>query len=582
MILLDSRRITGPHWLLDGPGAAVEVRLEPALPMGARGPGGSANQQADTIADWEARARRTCDALGWPFQSGARTWTDAEGRPCASLALRAPPDLLETACLVAEAACVAPGDPRGPRFADVAALRAREAHPLLRRLLAAAEAAGLPCFHDDDGLTVGLGPHARTWGLDALPSAIFGEGLGSWGGGPAPRNAPGLLGEPPSGSGSLRVPIVLVTGTNGKTTTTRLLARIARAAGFVAGHTSSDAIVVDGQVVDTGDWSGPGAARRLLRDARVGFAVLETARGGLLRRGLAIGGAEIAVVTNVSNDHFGEYGIDDLDAMADAKLSIAAGVRPGGTLVVNAGCAPLMAGVARLRARRPDLVVRAFTPPADPAAPGAMLTLDGEPLLPIADIPLTLAGLAGHNVENALAAATAARAVGIAREAIAEALRSFAPSPSDSPGRTNLLRRCAAANGADVLLDFAHNPDGLARLAPVITRWPAARRLLVFGTSGDRTDAIIDDLGRVAAELGCDRYVVKELPGHLRGRAPGEVPDRLHATLVARGVAEAAVARAGDDLEATEQALAWARAGDLVVLLVHEETDAVVARLAGA
>jgi UDP-N-acetylmuramyl tripeptide synthase len=313
----------------------------------------------------------------------------------------------------------------------------------------------------------------------------------------------------------------------------------------------------------------------------VDFAVLETARGGLLRRGLAVGGAEVAVVTNISDDHFGEYGIDDLDTMADAKLSIAAGVRPGGTLVVNAGCAPLMRGVERLRAQRPDLVVVTFAAPDDPAAPGAALLLDGTPLLAVSEIPLTLGGLAAHNVENALAAACAAHAVGLPRTAIAEALRVFSPVPADSPGRTNLLRACAAANGADVLLDFAHNPDGLARLAPAVTRWPARRRLLVFGTSGDRTDAIIDALGAVAAELRCDRYVVKELPGHLRGRAPGQVPDRLHAALRARGIPESAIVRAADDLDATEQALAWAREGDLVVLLVHEDTERVLTRLGG-
>ena len=540
---VDSRRITGPHLLGAWPGAAVEVALDPGeTPEAAR-------------EAWVARAGALVEALGWaalgcPFAWGARAWDPRpagaiapgqEPGPGWSLAVAAPPDLLETACLVAEQAA--------DGVADLEALReeqAREANPSLRTLLAHARVRGWPAFWDDEGVTLGEGVRARTWALDAVPGA---SELGD---------------ATPAG-----IPVVLVTGTNGKTTTSRLLARMARAGGHVDALTSSDAIAVAGSVVRTGDWSGPGAARTALRDTRVTLAVLETARGGLLRRGVAVEGADVAVVTNVGADHLGEYGIDTLAGMADAKLSVALGLRAGGGLVVNAGCAPLMEGVERLRARRPDLRIVSF---GDDGGAGVEI---GGSWLPWSEVPLTLGGLARHNVENALGAVVAARALGISERAIAATLRTFAPSVEDSSGRTNLI----AWRGRTVLVDFAHNPDGLLRLAPVVRGLPAARRCLVLGTAGDRTDAIIDACAEVAASYGCERYVVKELAGYLRGRAPGEVPARFVAGLRAHGVPAASIATAGDDVEAAREALAWSEPGDLVVLLVHERLDEVLGML---
>jgi UDP-N-acetylmuramyl tripeptide synthase len=277
----------------------------------------------------------------------------------------------------------------------------------------------------------------------------------------------------------------------------------------------------------------------------------------------------VAVVTNVGADHLGEYGIDTLAGMADAKLSVALGLRQGGTLVVNFGNGPLREGVERLRQRRADLRVVGFE---DRGEPGVDI---GGSFLPWGDVPLTLGGLARHNVENALAAIAAARALGISERAIAATLRAFAPSVEDSSGRLNLL----TWRGRTVLVDFAHNPDGLTRLAPVVRGLPAQRRAVVLGTAGDRTDAILDDCAAVAAGYGCDRYVVKELAGYLRGRAPGEVPARLAEGLRKGGVPDARISFAPDDVTAAREALAWSRPGDLLVLLVHERLDEVLALL---
>jgi UDP-N-acetylmuramyl tripeptide synthase len=538
---IDSRRITGPHLLVPGPGAAVEVAL-------------SDDETTDgAVAVVRSRLETVHRALGWgpvgeALRLGVRPWdprpADAPLAPGqvagagVSLACRAPPDQLETACLALEMAVDGAVD-----LDALAASASAEANPALRRCVASADARGWAWMVDEDGFTLGTGRFARTWALDALPDTLA-----------APEG---------------RVPIALVTGTNGKTTTSRLIARMVRAAGLVDGLTSSDAIAVGGTVVDRGDWSGPGAARRVLRDPSVAVAVLETARGGLLRRGMALADADVAVVTNISDDHFGEYGVSTLDGMAEAKLSIAAGLRIGATLAVNARSAPLRAALPALRAQRPDLRVVSFE---DDDGDGIVL---GGTRVSWDEIPVTFGGRARHNVENVLAALTVARVLGVPDAAIAEALRSFRPDLADSAGRMNLIER----DGVRILVDFAHNPDGIRRLAPVVAGLGAGRRLLVIGQAGDRTDALLAAFAEAAAELRCARYVVKEMESYARGRAPGEVPERLEAGLRAAGVSPEAIVRADDDVDAARQALAWAQPGDVLVLLIHADLDGVRALL---
>jgi cyanophycin synthetase len=520
---LESRRITGRHLLLDAPGAAIEVALD------------EGEMWETAFRLWKERVGTMAARIGWPApRCSARPW-DA-GTHGASFALTAPPDQLETACLVAEQAMNEATD-----LDSIAAEQAREASPRLRGLLDDAASRGLPHFVDDEGFTLGYGKAQRTWPLHDLPASL--------------PDVP-----------SQRVLTAFVTGTNGKTTTSRLLARMAREAGFTDGLTSSDAIAVLGRAVVTGDWSGPGAARTLLRHPDVDFAVLETARGGLLRRGLAIGDADLAVVTNVSADHFGEYGIDTLEGMAEAKLSVTAGLRLHGTLVVNARCAPLMQQVDAWMRRRPDLRVQTF---ADDGSDHLML---GGRSIPWAEIPITVGGLARYNVENALAALTAARALGVPDAAVERALREFTPSVADSAGRTNLF----SFRGTTVLIDFAHNPDGIQRLGKLIAGLPASRRWMSLGQAGDRSDALIEQTAFVAAQFSCDRYVVKDLAAYRRGRPPGEVADRLEAGLLRGGVPADRIDRAASDTEAAALALAWVQPGDLVVLLVHEKLDDVL------
>lgn len=528
------RRITGRHPLLPGPGAAAELWGEDV---------------SDALPGLSARLAEAQAAVGGAGAITLRAWAGG-----ASVAFEAPADTLDQAVLALEWALSVEG---APSLDAVAAEAEAARSPALRALLAAAEALDLPAFFDDEGLTLGLGARGRTWALTELPSpdALPGLGLG-------------------------RIPFVFVTGTNGKTTSARALARIAAEAGHVAGNTSSDGVVVRGEWLERGDWTGPGAARALLRHPDVTFAVLETARGGLMRRGLALNGADGALLTNVSDDHLGDWGLLTLADMAWAKSTVVEGVRPGGAVVVNAGCPLCQAAVA---ARLPAGVrPLRFSASADPSAAAwvqdGQLWLGDAPLAPVAELPITLGGLASHNVENALGAAALAAAVGLPRAAIAAGLRGLRPTVQESRGRLNMF----SVGGAWAIVDFCHNPDGMRRLAAVARAWPAKRRLVLLGQSGDRSQAQLDALVRETLGALPDRVIVKELPRHLLGRAPGEMTEVFSALLRARGLPETGLGQATNEPEAVAQALAWAQPGDLLLLLIHEELDATLAALTAA
>src|SRR5580693_5019209 len=251
----------------------------------------------------------------------------------ASLALAAPCDQLFVATEVNEWALCAALVARDPHhwrklkpaldepaaFARFERLAAREARPPLMALLDAANARRLPHALDDTLLTLGAGAGGRDFELAALPEVA----AVAW--------------------GELRdIPTAVVTGSNGKTTTVRLLSACTRAHGWRAAYCCTDGVFLDQQLEEAGDYSGPAGARRVLRERRAQAAIVETARGGILRRGLAVSEAQVALVTNVSPDHFGEYGIDDLAALADVKLSVASVVTPDGLLVLNADDAQLV------------------------------------------------------------------------------------------------------------------------------------------------------------------------------------------------------------------------------------------------
>jgi cyanophycin synthetase len=382
------------------------------------------------------------------------------------------------------------------------------------------------------------------------------------------------------------VPAALVTGTNGKTTTVRLLGAIAKAAGLVAGVTSTDHVTVGDEVVASGDYSGPNGARTVLRDRRVEIAILEVARGGILRRGLALPRAQAALVTNVANDHLGEFGIFDLPSLADVKLAVAKAVGPEGRVVLNAGD-PLL----RERGVRLSQPVTWFTlDPGDSLVAAhrerggdACLLEDGalvfargatrREIATAAEIPIAFGGAARHNLENALGAIGVAMALGLSPVAIRGGLLQFQSNPASNPGRSNLWD----LGGVTALVDFAHNPHGLAALSRMASGLPARRRALVIGQAGDRDDDAIREFARAAWAMRPDRVFIKEMDIYRRGREPGVIPEMIEAELRRCGAPAEALARYDSELEAVRAALDWAREGDLLLLTTHAQRDEVIA-----
>ncbi len=376
------------------------------------------------------------------------------------------------------------------------------------------------------------------------------------------------------------IPVISVTGTNGKTTTTRLIAHMGRCAGLVVGWSNTDGIWIDGECVEEGDWSGYGGAGRVLADRRVQLAVLESARGGLLLRGAGAAYNDVSVVTNVSADHLGLLGIQTIDELAEVKAIVPRMTRASGWCVLNADDPRTLAMRAVARAR-PFV----FSP--DPDSPGiraalseggqAMTVTDGcicavsgswqvDELIPVLDVPMTLSGLSSYNLSNALAGAAAGLAVGLHRDAVVTGLRTFAPDPTLNPGRLNLYE----VDGVAVVLDLAHNEDSLLALLEVADglRLPGAQLVTVVGTAGDRSDDMLRTLGEIAARRS-DHVVIAHKEKYLRGRSRDEMSGLLLEGLRLGGIAGAPVYP--DELSGLQAGVQGAGSGDVVAFMCHAD-----------
>lgn len=554
----DCRRLTGPGLLWPHAGAALEASFAGFAP-------------ARVAALWHHHARRVLDGIGWPDQHSTHR-AFAGG---ITVAISAPQDLLYSATFVVQTAWhfVAADllwQPRGDLAAMLADLRgvmAREENPAMLALLSAATARGLEVLVDEDTFTIGHGRAAQSWDMAALPSP---ESI-NW-------------------AASHNLPIGLITGTNGKTTTTRLAMAMARAAGLVAGLTSTDMVRVGDDIIEKGDFSGPGGARLLLRDPRLEMGFLELARGGILRRGLPVRQALAAVVTNVASDHLGEYGINTVAELAEAKFAIRHGLRAGGALILNADDPPVVAEAARLglpatwfslHADAPQIqAARAASQSCGFVENGAIwLQQDAQAqrVIAVNDVPIAMGGAAQYNISNALAACCLCHALGVDLAAMARALAAFHSDPADNPGRLNEF----AHNGARLFVDFAHNPHSIAAVTGALAAVPAKRRFVMMAHAGDRSDDDIRGLARGAMALGPDVVMITELPGYLRGRAPGEIPAILRAECLAQGIAAENILAEASPATGVAAIMARVAPGDLALLLVHSERDKVFAMLGG-
>jgi len=534
--LEDARRLTGPNLHGRRPLVVVEVVLEPDDTL------------SSVRAVIHAELTRLRDALSLaPVElkvvRATPTW--------AAMAFEAPLDemLVDAEALewatqsAVEVLAGRPALPLEPKTHELAELWSRERAPQLEALAQEAARRDVPFLWDDEQVTLGHGRRAVHFDRHALTDqpAVPWDSLG-------------------------RVPIALITGTNGKTTSTRLLARMVEASGRVVGSSCSDSVTIAGKTVREGDWTGPAAARLVLRSPEVEVAVLETARGGILRRGLATDLADVALITNVSDDHLGSSGIDDLDGMLEVKAVIARAVRPEGTVVLNARDPRLVALGRELACH----VTFFHDGPGDSAvsAHDGQLFIGATPLLPLADIPITFDGTARYNVENALGATAAALALGVPPDAIARALRSF--DAAANPGRGETWTHA----GVTLFADFAHNPEGVSNALHVATslRSPTGRLFVITGSAGDRSDAELEAIiDRIHATAPAKVYV-RELQDYLRGREPGVVPAIFLRAFEARGVP---ITLARSEVDALEQVTKETRPGDVIALLVHVDRDEV-------
>ena len=377
-----------------------------------------------------------------------------------------------------------------------------------------------------------------------------------------------------------RIPIVAVTGTNGKTTTVRLISHLLAQQGWCVGMTNTDGVYVDGHCIDTGDCSGPKSAKNVLHHPDVDAAVLETARGGILREGLAFDKCDVAVVTNVgSGDHLGLNYITTVDELAVLKRVIVQNVAPKGTAVLNAADPVVAAMAAKTKGAVTFFALDQFHPVmATHRAQGhAVVYVDQGQIvaakgaekhyLNLSDIPVTLGGAIGFQVENVMASVAAVWALGLDWDTMRAGLASFSSENDNAQGRFNIFDY----KGATVIADYGHNPDAMAALVHAVQAMPASRRSVVISGPGDRRD---EDIRQITQILG-DAFeeVVMYEDQCQRGRSDGEVMALLREGLVGAKKATQRSEIYGEFL-AIDTALSHLQAGELCLVLVDQVPEA--------
>ena len=563
----NSRRLTGANLFSKLPGAVLDLIFE--------NDGDSSTAAGNSLSDialtWHEQARQLLEALGWAeHQTFQRNYDKG-----VSLGLNAPIDCLYSAADLNEAALLLSAKQLGldeiegielEIAADPDAVLAHlrheienEKNPALLAMAAAAEHHQVLFLFDDDFVSLGSGSSCQTWPVDKLPVL---EEL-DW-------------------KSYQAIPIALVTGTNGKSTSVRLACAIAEAAALTVGTTSTDYIKVGDSVIDRGDYSGPGGARTLLRDSRVDIAFLELARGGLLRRGLGVPEANAALITNVAADHLGDYGINTVEELREAKFIVQKALATSNPLVLNADDEGVVNYVKGF-----DQCITWFAESLDNpvlanhvAEGGEAFSIDaGEvvhikagkqySIVAIEDIPVTLKGQARHNVQNVLGVCGICSALGIDYAAMKTGLSRFKGDAKENPGRGNFYQ----AKGVNILIDFAHNEHGMRALATTAANIESKRRLILMGQAGDRSDEAIIDMVNAAMLARPDCLVASETPGYERGREAHETADVIANAAVAHGLAETNIMRSRDPAEGIKKALDWAEPGDFLLFFVLTNRD---------
>lgn len=553
----ESRRLTGPNLLWEHPGALLDVFVEDI----------DKNRVAECWQDW---VYKLLPEVNWQNEETTfRLHTNG-----ISLALSAPMDSLYTACELAEYAwqlCVAElleADGQETEQPDIDVIVEQltvaldnEVNVRLMEIIEFAEQNGVTCITDDDFLSLGMGQTVDIWQVSELPEP-----------------------EEINWRTYQDVPIALITGTNGKSTSVRLASQIAKSAGLSAGVTSTDFIKVGDHIIDEGDYSGPGGARMLVRDKRTEIAFLEVARGGILRRGLPVSKVKAALVTNVASDHLGQYGIDTVEELAEAKFVVSKALDENGMLVLNADnqlvveqSQYISVPICWFSESENNFLVQENLEKGLPAVfchRDNIVYFDGhtiEPVCVINDIPMTFGGQARHNVQNAMGVVGLCFALDFSREDIISGLMAFGSSPQDNPGRGNLYK----VNAANFIVDFAHNEHSMRAVIDMASHMPAPQKIVMFGHAGDRTNEEMQELTNAVANLNADLYITSEVGKYLRGREPQEVTNLSKQFLQEQGVDSSKILFADSPISGAKLALEKAQPDAVVLLFTLCDRDAV-------
>jgi cyanophycin synthetase len=377
-----------------------------------------------------------------------------------------------------------------------------------------------------------------------------------------------------------RIPIVAVTGTNGKTTTTRLIAHMVKMQGYKVGYTTSDGVYIQNRLLVKGDCTGPASAEFVLMDPTVDFAVLETARGGLLRAGLGFHHCDIGIVTNVAADHLGLKGIHTLEQLAKLKGVIPETVLPDGYAILNADDDKVYdmrktvnSKVALFSLDDQNPRIKAHSKDGGISAiyeDGYITILKGEWKLRVTkavNVPLTFGGRATFMIQNVLPAVLTGFIRGFAIEDIKQSLESFIPSPGQTPGRLNLFR----FKNFQVMLDYAHNPAGLRALQHLVEKMEGSPKIGIIAGIGDRRPEDNREIGRVAAEM-FDKVIIRQ-DKHLRGKTEKELISMLE-----EGIKSVDPNKPMKIIPSEKEAITWAienaTKGSLIVICSDVVTDA--------
>jgi UDP-N-acetylmuramyl tripeptide synthase len=566
------RRLTGPNLLSDHSGAIIDVLFD-----------GIAHEAV--VKCWQQHVHICQLAVNWKQPTFHRFYSGG-----ASMSIAAPMDQLYSACDLIELAwdrCVeqllhggSPDESVNANFSKrLSALREtiqEERKPALLSILQQARVHKVLCLADDDEVSLGSGPSAVTWSIDDLPAT---KRFGLISDGQLSKASENDI----DWSAFSNIPLALITGTNGKSTSVRLAAEIAKYANINAGVTSTDFIKVGDTLIDEGDYSGPGGARMLLRDNRTEMAFLEVARGGLLRRGLPVHRADAALVTNVAGDHLGQYGINTVDEIAQVKLMVAKAIDNSATLVLNADDPLIVQHSAHLTSpicwfstnKENTHILQAIEKNQ------ACVYVENNQFIyhhssassiaNIDDVPMTMNGTANYNIQNALGVIGLCKALHIPEDAIAQGLKNFGKRPEDNPGRGNRY----IVNDIQVIVDFAHNAHSMQAIIDMASQTHANKKHVMFSHAGDRSDQEIIEVANIVKALSPSTYVLAEIEKYLRGRAPNEISELVQTHLVDQGVPESDITISSNPLAGSRHIMERAQAGDLVLLFVLSDREKV-------